>query len=87
MTPARDAESPQVESLRRCERIHVHWSGTGDHVIWAFGKQKLHANHHGDELDPASVKAASKLLNAPLSETVEAIRLGRTIRPRSYVRT
>jgi hypothetical protein len=58
--------------------------GPGDREIWAFGKLKFDINHHKDELDFASVRTASKLLNASVLETIDAIRQGRTIKARDY---
>jgi hypothetical protein len=58
--------------------------GPGDHEVWTYGKQRIQINRHRDELDLASVKAVSKILNSSVRETVEAIRQGRTIRPRDY---
>jgi len=79
---ARDAESSQVESVRRCEWNRVRWSWP--HEVWAFGKQKFQINYRGDELDRASVKAVGKLLDSSLSITVNAIRQGRAIRRPDY---
>jgi hypothetical protein len=56
--------------------------GPGDHEVWTYGKQRIQINRHRDELDLASFKAVSKILNLSVRETVEAIRQGRTIRPR-----
>ena len=58
--------------------------GPGDHEVWALGKQKFHINYRRDELDRASVKAVSKILDSSLLVTADAIRQGRAIRPRDY---
>jgi hypothetical protein len=56
------------------------------HFLLELGpsKQRIQINRHRDELDLASVKAVSKILNSSVGETVEAIRQGRTVRPRDY---
>jgi hypothetical protein len=62
----------------------LHQIRPGDHEVWTYGKQRIQINRHRDELDLASVKAVSKILNSSVRETVEAIRQGRTVRPRDY---
>jgi hypothetical protein len=58
--------------------------GPGDHEVWAYGKQKIQINRNGNELDFASVKAVTKILNSSLPETIKAIQQGRIIRPRVH---